>query len=197
MKKVYVILSRTGTGPSHLIGAVTHAEFTHSSLALLPSKHKLYSFARRRMHNFFVAGFIHEDTETFVFAKYSDAPCAVYALDVSDAGYCHMCETVARFDAQYKRFKYNFIGAATSQLGVRLRLKYRYTCAQFVATVLQSSGDVVLPKDASLMKPMDLIDIPGMRQIYRGPLKDISFEKPDEQADTPSGASCDQVPAHG
>lgn len=175
MKKVYVVLSRTGTTPSKFIGLATKSEFTHSSIALLPCRHKLYSFARRRKNNFLVAGFLKEDVDSFVFALYPDAPCAVYEISVSDEGYQKMTDLISLFEAKYSECTYSFSSVFTSQMGIKRKLKYKYTCAQFVATVLESSGDVSLPKHPSLMKPMDLVNISGAKLIYSGKLKEIRF----------------------
>lgn len=175
MKKVYVILSCTGTGPSNLIKLATKAEFTHSSIAITPNRHNLYSFARRRLHNIFIAGFFHEDVDKFVFAKYPNAPCAVYEIKVSDEGYNKIASKLISFDKKYKKHKYSFIGALTTQFGIKRNLKYRYTCAQFVASMLCASEEITLPKHPSLMKPMDFTYIPEANLIYYGKLKNIDF----------------------
>jgi hypothetical protein len=176
MKKIYVILSRTGTFPSNLIKLATKAEFTHSSIAITPNRHQLYSFARRRLHNIFIAGFLHEDVDKFVFAKYPNAPCAVYEIKVSDEGYNKITNKLIAFDKKYKKHKYSFVGTLTTQFGIKRNLKYRYTCAQFVASMLCASEEVTLPKHPSLMKPMDFADIPEAKIIYYGQLKNIDFK---------------------
>ena len=176
MKKVYVVLSRTGTGPSKFIGLATRAEFTHSSIALVPCRHKLYSYARRRLHNFLVAGFLREDIDKFVFALYPDAPCAVYEIEVSNEGYNKMADIIALFEKKYSKCTYSFTGMLTSQIGIKRNLKYKYTCAQFVATLLEASGDVALPKHPSLMKPMDLANLPEAKLVYSGNIKNIRFK---------------------
>lgn len=175
MKKVYIILSKTRTIPARIIGITTRAKYTHSSIALVPSKHELYSFARRRLHNFLASGFLKEDTETFVFAKYPDAPCAVYELEVSDEGYERMRKTVDMFLSDAKHYKYNFTGMVSTMVGKKRNLKKKFTCSQFVSTVLESSGEVKLPKHPSLMRPTDLAMIRGIRPIYLGKLKNICF----------------------
>ena len=175
MKKVYVVLSRTDTGPSRFIRFATKDDFTHSSIAVIPCRHKRYSFARRKLHNFLVAGFIHEDVDKFVFAMFPEAPCAVYEIKVSDEGYRRIVERLIACNKKYKKYKYSFVGALTTQMGVKRDLKYRYTCAQFVASLLESSGDVTLPKHPSLMKPMDMVNIPEAKPVYFGSLKNIDF----------------------
>lgn len=177
MKEVFILLTRTGTYPSLLIKMATRAEFTHASIAMTPCKHSLYSFARKKRHNFFAAGFIYEDVDDFMFAKFPNAPCAVYSIKISDAAHEKMLKRIAQFCCPSNKFKYNFIGLLTSQLGIKKKLKKHYTCSQFVASILDSSGEIDLPKHPSLIKPMDLAKIPNSKLIYSGKLKDISFHQ--------------------
>lgn len=176
MKKVYVILSCTGSGPSRFIKLATKAEFTHSSIAITPNRHQLYSFARRKLHNIFIAGFLHEDVDKFIFALYPNAPCAVYEINVTNDGYKKIVNALIACDKKYNKYKYSFLGALTSQLGIKRDLKYRYTCSQFVASLLHITGEITLPKHPSLMKPIDFIKIPEAKLIYNGKLKNIDFK---------------------
>ena len=177
MKSVYVILSCTNTVPSRFIRITTGAKFTHASLAMTPCRHELYSFARRKMYNFLVGGFVHEDIDAFVFAKHRNSSCAVYEITVSDTAYEKMLKKLNDFEQKYSKYKYNFLGALTSLLSIRQNLKYRYTCSQFVATLLSCSEEITLPKHPSLIKPIDLDDLPNSRLIYSGQIKNISFDK--------------------
>ena len=176
MKTVYVILSSTGTRPARLIRLVTKAEYSHASIALVPSSQHLYSFGRRKLKNFLVGGFINEDTRKHVMGLFPHAPCVVLALTVSARSYEKMELIIDEFNRQYKRCKYSFVGAFTSLFGIKKRLKYHYTCSQFVASMLYLSDAVKLPKHPSLMKPSDFLKIPEFTEVYRGELSGLSFE---------------------
>ena len=175
MKKVYVILTRTGTAPAQLVRLATRAEFTHSSIAIMPCRHSLHSFGRRNLNNFLISGYLHEDADKHVYAKYPDSPCAVYEICVSNEGYKRMADELSAFNKRYDKHKYSFIGAVTTQFGIKKKLKYRYTCSQFVATILNASGEIRLPKHPSLIKPMDFASISGSKLVFRGKIKDLSF----------------------
>ena len=177
MKTVYIFLSFTGTGVSRFIKFVTKAEYSHASIALIPSKHHLHSFGRRKLNNFFVGGFLNEDTEKHVLGRYPHAPCIIYSLDVSDEAYKNLQFMISECNREYSKYKYSFIGAATSFFGIKKRLKYRYTCSQFVAHLLHSSGAVVLPKHPSIMKPMDFLKLNGLKEVYRGEICNIHFDE--------------------
>lgn len=175
MKQVYILLSRTGTVPSHLIYTITKGTFTHTSLALTPETNRFYSYARRTMKNPLNAGFIIEDTHTQVFSLYPNCHCALYALNVSDEAYEKMQKAVDFFASNYDKAKYNFGGMLPLRLRIRIRRKLRLTCSQFVAVVLSASEEIQLPRDPYVMLPNDFLSIPSLQKIYDGALKDCRF----------------------
>ena len=175
MKQVYILLSKTGTVPSRFIHFLTKGTFTHASIALTPETNRFYSFARRALNNPFRAGFFVEDIHDFVFARYPDAPCALYALEISDEAYAKLEKRVQFYFENYKRAKYNFIGALALRFGIRIRREYRLVCSQFVALMLKEAEEISLPKDPYLMLPSDFLKIENIRKVYSGPLADCKF----------------------
>ena len=178
MKQVYILLSRTETLPSKVIGKATGgAQYTHASIALTPETNRLYSYARQRLHNPFIAGLIREDIHDFVFARYPNCPCVALMLNVSDESYCKMQERLSFFIRNKRRAKYNFIGVLPLRAGICWKRKYHLTCSQFVAVILSAAPEIKLPKDPYLMMPTDFTEIPGIIPIYSGQLKDCSFAR--------------------
>ncbi len=182
MKDIYILLTRTGTIPAKIIHVFKGGTFTHTSLSLTPSTDCLYSYARRKINNPLVAGFIIENIHTEVFARYPDCHCALYRLFVSDEAYARMQNEITHYKNNYKKAKYNFIGMIPLALGIKIRRKYRLTCSQFVALVLERSKEIELPKDAYLMCPNDFPKINGIEVIYDGKLKDCKVNVPEYQA---------------
>ena len=60
MKKIYIILTHTGTVLSRIIKIYTKDEFSHVSIALDKDLKQMYSFGRLNPYNPFIGGFIHE-----------------------------------------------------------------------------------------------------------------------------------------
>ena len=58
MKKIYIILTHTGTFLSRVIKAFTGNKFTHVSIALDRNMEYMYSFGRLRPYNPFLGGFV-------------------------------------------------------------------------------------------------------------------------------------------
>ena len=172
MKKIYILLSKTGTVPARVIHKVKGGKFAHTSLSLTPSTDCFYSFARRRIHNPFIAGFITENIHTRVFAKYPNCHCALYTLDVTDKAYDKIKAEITKFSNNYKKAKYNFLGILPLAFGIKIKRKFRLTCSQFVALMIAKSGEIKLPKDPYLMLPNDFMDIEDIKLVYEGALKD-------------------------
>ena len=175
MKTVYLMLTKTGTVPSRLIHCFVRGKYTHTSLAIRPRTDEFYSFARKRLHNPLCAGFLVENIHTFVFSKYPDSNCAVYAIDVSDEAYERMETMIQSFIDNSERYKYNFLGLIPSKIGIEYDRKHHFTCSQFVATVLHNSGAVELPKPPSLMMPCDFLKLQNISPVYQGKLKDCKI----------------------
>ena len=175
MKKIYILLSLTGTMPANIINKIKGGRFAHVSLSLTPSTDMFYSFARRKAHNTLVAGFVTENIHTGVFSKYPECDCVLYTLDITDKAYEIISDGITDFMKNYKRAKYNIVGMFALAFGIRIKRKYRLTCSQFVALMLHRTGEIKLPKDPFLMLPNDFMDIKELRLIYEGPLKDCSI----------------------
>lgn len=175
MKKIYILLSRTGTLPSRFIHTFTRGDFTHTSLALTPQTDRFYSYARRKLRNLFNAGIIIENIHDFVFARYPNCRCALFSLEVSDEAYEKMEGSVKELLENYEKATYNFLGAIPMRMGIRIPRKYKLVCSQFVARVLESSGEIELPKDPYLMLPNDFPKIKAIQKIYEGPIKHCRF----------------------
>ncbi len=172
MKSIYFLLTRTDTVPARVIRAFKGGRFSHTSLALTPEMNHLYSYARRRLHNFFIAGIRVEDIHKDIFALYPDCDSALYEITVSDSAYEKVKAEIERYYSNYNKAKYNFLGTIPLAMGIKIQRKYKLTCSQFVALMLDATGEIELPKDPYLMLPNDFMSISGIRKVYEGPLKD-------------------------
>ena len=177
MKKIFILLSRTNTIPARFIRTLTIGEFSHVSVSLLPRTDIFYSYARRKLNNPFFAGLVSENIHTDIFAKYPETHCAVYSINVSDEGYTKAERIIKILDKNKDKATYNFLGAAAMRIGIKLKRKYKFTCSQFVAVVLNRTGEISLPKDPYLMLPNDFTKIPDIELVYDGPLKDCIINK--------------------
>ena len=172
MKKIYILLSRTGTVPSRVIHWFKGGDFTHTSISLEPRTDRFFSYARRKLNNTLIAGFIVEDIHKGVFSFYPNCKCRVYELEISDEAYKSIQNQIAYYMEFYEKAKYNFFGLFTAIFGVSTKNALRHTCSQFVATILDESGAVKLPKKAAAMLPNDFMEIENIKLVYDGILTD-------------------------
>ena len=84
MKTIYILLTRSGTLLSKLVYAVTGASYTHASMAFDEELNCLYSSTRKNGYTMFPAGPSKEYLNKGVFRLRGDAPCALYALVVTE-----------------------------------------------------------------------------------------------------------------
>ncbi len=175
-KHIFILLSRTETVPARVIRKLKGDGYSHVSLAIEPSTDKFYSFARRRIHNPLIAGFVSEDLHSGVFGNYPDCKSALYSLEVTEEAYQSISTTINHFINNYERSKYSFIGMFALAFGIKIKLKNKFTCSQFVANTLNNAGAITFPKDPCLMLPNDFSKMPELNLIYEGALKNCNNE---------------------
>ena len=60
MRKVYLVLTYTGTILSRIVKLYTRKEYSHVSIALDENLEEMYSFGRVNPYIAFIGGFVHE-----------------------------------------------------------------------------------------------------------------------------------------
>lgn len=173
MKTIYVIISKTGTVPAKLIGTFTNASYSHSSLSLNSDFSQMYSFARRKVNNPFIAGFIKEDFKTGIFKKFDYCECRVFALDVTDEAYDKIIQLLQPLIADPLSYKYSMLGLFTCWFNIKCERKKHFVCSQFIAKILNDSGALKTSKDHRIYRPVDFMKEEKLKQVYQGPIKDI------------------------
>ena len=73
MKKIYIILTHTGTTLSKIIKNYTKDEFSHVSISLDKDLNEMYSFGRLNPYNPFWGGFVHEGINFGTFKRFKNA----------------------------------------------------------------------------------------------------------------------------
>lgn len=175
MKTIYILLSKTNTVPSKLIHAIKGGRFTHVSVALEARTDRFFSFARRKLNNALVGGFIIEGLHKGIFSKYPDNQCEMYSLDVTEDAYESILRQIQSYMENYEKATYNFAGLFTMIIGKASKPKLKHTCSQFVATLLESSNAVKLPKSSHTMLPTDFLNLESIKPIYKGTIGNCDF----------------------
>ena len=80
-KKIYILLTDTGTLFTKFIKLYTKKPYNHASLSFDSELSEVYSFGRKTARNPFIGGFVKEDVNEGLFKQ---ANCAIYSLTVND-----------------------------------------------------------------------------------------------------------------
>lgn len=172
-KKIYIILTYSGTMLSRLIKAYTKDEYCHVSIALDKDLNKMYSFGRLRPYNPLFAGFVHEELFRGTFKRFKNTVTEVYSINVTDRQYRKIKRIINKFNSNNKQYKFNIIGLFAVAFNKKYKRKNSFYCAEFVKYVVESADvEMNLPE---LVKPMDFKQENLMNLEYKGMLKNYKI----------------------
>ena len=176
MKKIYIIVSYTGTILSNLIKMYTRKEYTHVSISLDIKLNELYSFGRINPYNAFIGGFVREGKNFGTFKRFKKTKVAIYSLDVSDENYEKARKTINNIKERKEEYKFNFIGLFLVMFHKKINRKRAFYCAEFVKYVLEKSKSID-KKLPLIVKPEDFQKIDGITLEYKGLFRTYNYKK--------------------
>ena len=175
MKKIYIILTHTGTVLSRIIKCYTKNEFSHCSIALDNELNEMYSFGRLNPYNPFWGGFVHEGISFGTFKRFKNTKTKIYSLEITDEQYKEIKGIINYIENTKEIQKFNIIGLFAVGFHKRISFKNSFYCAEFVKYVIESAGiKTNLPE---IIKPEDFKNLENIKLIYNGKLKDYNVEK--------------------
>ena len=169
MKKVYIVLTYTGTILSKVVKLYTRKEYSHVSISLDENLEKMYSFGRENPYLILPAGFVHEGVDVGTFKRFKRTKTAIYSLQVSDEQYENLKKEIDKFNKDKENYDFNIMGLFTAMFRVKLRREKKLYCAEFVKVVLDDAGvETNLP---NCVRPDDFKYIDGLKLVYTGKLQ--------------------------
>jgi len=175
MKKIYIILTYTGTALSRLIKYYTGDEFSHVSIALDTELNQMYSFGRLRPYNPFYGGFVHERINKGTFKRFSRTKARVYSLEIDEEQYEKLEDTIKQMKKVRRDYKFNIVGLLAVGFRLKISGENSFYCAEFVKYALEEAKiEENLPK---IIRPDDFKKIKNLKPEYEGLLK---FYKPEK-----------------
>lgn len=173
MKKIYIILTYTGTILSKIVKIYTRREYSHVSISLNEDLTKMYSFGRLNPYNPFSGGFVHEEIDKGTFKRFKKTKTKIYSLEISEEKYEKLESIIEQMQAKKNLYKFNVIGLLGILLNVKIKREKYFYCAEFVKYVLEQSQVLELPE---LVKPEDFEKVSGISEIYRGVLREYRID---------------------
>jgi len=173
-KKVYILLTDTGTIFTKLIKLYTKKAYNHASISFDAELTQVYSFGRKKPRNPFVGGFVKEDVKRDLFKQ---ADCVIYSFTVTEGQIKKMRRYIQRIEAQKEVYRYNFLGLFAFIFKKPVKREKAFFCSQFVATVLKECN-IDFEKPPALMTPSDLQNVSKFLLVYEGKL--MAYHNKDE-----------------
>ena len=173
MKSIFLILTRSTSAVSRLIGHFTDEPFTHVSIAFEPDRLVMYSFARKYARLPLPAGLVEEHMDGGFYRYQGNIPCAVLRLDVDEKTYYRARDRVCDRLVRRGDYRYSVLGLLACKLGIEAEIPGHYFCSQFVAEILENTCRVRLPYPPSLMHPADYLEMDCFRCDFCGGLQEF------------------------
>ena len=82
MKKIYIVITFTGTILSRLVRLITRKKYCHASISLDEKLENMYSFGRKNPYLLLPAGFIHEYKDKGTYKRFYKTKAQIYSLEV-------------------------------------------------------------------------------------------------------------------
>ncbi len=175
-KKIYIVLTRTNTILSRMIGFIKDDEYTHASISLDRELNQMYSFGRKYSYNPFVGRFVKENFNEGVFGRQNNLCCLVMEIEVSHEQYGKAENLINEFILNKDLYKYNYMGLINCLLNRESCNDNRFLCSEFVYYILRKSNIVNFNKSGNLVRPQDLLSING-KVVFNGNLKNTNWSR--------------------
>lgn len=168
-KKIYIVLTHTGTILSRIIRASTGAEYSHVSISLDKKLNKMYSFGRLNPYNPFIGGFVHEGIYIGTFKRFKNTIAEIYSIEVTNNQYRKIIREIKNIKNNKLNYKFNILGMIFAGINHKHHKNKSFYCAEFVKHLIDIADiDMNLP---STVKPIDFKKYNDLDLLYKGRLK--------------------------
>ncbi len=181
-KKIYLVVSQTGTILSRIVKMVTRDKYNHVSVSLMENVEEIYSFGRKRPYNPFDGGFVRESPAYGTFERFKNTEAVILEVPVTEETYTSMKKELDYMYEHRDEYFYNTIGLLIAYFGKRRIKKNSYYCSEFIQVFLSKYGMGLKKPDRELVCPNDFVNVPGGHIIFTGKLRDYYLAKKAEEA---------------
>ena len=177
-KKVYIVISQTGSIVSKFIRIVTRDRYNHVSISLDKELKDMYSFGRVHTYNAFIGGFVKESVEKGTFKRFVNNTVAmIIEIDVGAEKYEEIAKDLAWMYKHRGEYHYNYKGLFLAIFGKPRHKIHCFYCSEFLKNFFDKHGISNIEPESKVIKPMHFLDIPGGKVIFEGRLRDYCSKK--------------------
>lgn len=173
MRKIYLVMTQTGSILSRTIKLVTGHSYNHISISLDNNLSRMYSFGRKNPNNPFIGVFVIEKINEGTFFKFKGTKCKVIEIEVTDRQYELISSNISSMVSNKGDFKYNLLGLFLAAFHISFHPKNKYYCSEFVRYILSSSS-VNVSMIPDIAHPNDFLKLDHI-DLYEGLLSEYSF----------------------
>ena len=170
-RKVYIVLSQTGTVLSRILKLYTRAPYNHASIALREDLEVMYSFGRLDPYNPFVGGFVQESVAFGTFKRFKNTRVMVIEAEVTPEAYDRLCVHIRRMLCARTEYHYNYLGLLLAAIRIHRAKRNCYYCSEFVKAMAVEAGVEGAEDIPAIVKPMHLLRVPH-KTVFVGRLRD-------------------------
>lgn len=175
MNTIYILLTRSNTLVSRLVYLFTRAEYTHVSISFEENLETMYSSSRKNGRTLFPAGPCRESFRYGWFKRYGKIiPCALYELKVTENAYEQAKIEAEQFMKNADHYHFNILGLILCKFNISWNRKNHFFCSQLVGEILIRSNAVGIPKEPTLMRPSDYMDMEELECLYKGYIYELA-----------------------
>ena len=175
MKKIYLVLTHTGTVLSNIVKWYTKNKFSHISIALDENLKEMYSFGRKNPYNPFWGGLVHEYIDSGTFKRFYNTECEVYYLEIPDKSYKVIKNKILQMYDERNKYKFNIVGLFAVSINKKIKPKNSYYCAEFAQYLLNEAN--IKNELPTIIRPEHFKELDGIQEIYKGYLRDYKAPK--------------------
>lgn len=170
-KKLYVVVSQTGSIVSKILKLLTGARYNHVSVALDETLTPMYSFARKYTYNPFWGAFVREYPGRGALGRFKNTEVVVLELNCSSEQYDAVAARLEKMYREREKYRYNYRGLFSAYFSKKYHKKHHYYCSEFVRDLLERSGIISENSFGDIAKPIDFLRLPQAACVYCGRLR--------------------------
>ncbi len=175
MRKIYIVLTHTGTILSGIIRKYTKNEYTHASIALDEKLNDIYAFGRLNPYNAFIGGLVKESLTGGTFKRFQKTTTSIYELEVSDFQYQTIETKIKKMFAHRTEYKFNTKGLIAVLINKKIERPKSFYCAEFVRYIL-GKANIDTSYLPNIIKPEDFKNLKNLKIIYKGRLQEYRLK---------------------
>lgn len=173
-KKIYIVVSQTGTILSRIIKVVTGDAYNHASISMDCNMRKMYSFGRKHPYNPIWGGLVMESPRFGTFKRFSGTQAVILCLTVDEEQYEQIEEYLKWMYNNRANYHYNYIGLFLALFHKPYKHKNWYYCSEFVREILARFNVASEEMFEEIIKPVHFLNLPEANVVYRGRLADYA-----------------------